>query len=215
VLWCLVRVLTWRRFVKLARNASRATVRPVDGGAVHALVQPDVDALLMAGLTLEASTTTELPELPTEHTAHLVDPTCPLVVRVMCVDGFEANGASISALSWYPGGFLATSRLSSQPVRAEEVLQTFPDASPLEVVFRHREAVAALRALGTEPVAVPTDLGAALQADWRGDGAAMLGLGFAQQVAMSKATSAPAAAHNPLRDRPDLQQIAGRLALPG
>jgi hypothetical protein len=204
--------MAWHGVVRLGRNGCSARVSVVPGGQVPPEMRPDVDSLLWAGLVVAAVTRTDFDGQRPECTVHLVDPTGPVVVRVMGIEGLAANGTSVSVVSWYPGGVLVTSRLAQVALRPDEVLQTFPGAGPIDLVLRHRDAVAALWSHGAPPLSVPDDLAAALEADWRADGAVLLALPPSGQIRMARHIHVRATVATPLVARPDLPELARALA---
>jgi hypothetical protein len=208
------RYLQYAHMMRIARVGSRARVSPLAPDELTPPARAELLGVEAAGFRVHAVSRTELGPMPAERTAHLTDANNVTVVRVMAVEGHDEVGASVAAVSWYPGGHLATSRAASMSVQPAEVLQAFPGATSGEVVARHREAIAALELYGARPEPLPADLLGRLQADWRADGEAMLQAGLLTRLAWAPRFSSAAKRPTPVADRADIAVIAGQLALP-
>lgn len=208
------RVVAFRQMVGIAKAGSEADVTPLDPDLLPDVVRAAVASLEAYGFHLVAASRTDLGSRAPERTAHLVDGAGDTVIRVMSAEGHEAAGASVAAVSWYPGGFLATSRAASMSVQAREVLQTFPGVEPGEVGLRHRDAVDALALLGTPPLPLSEDLLGRLREDWRADSRAILAADPLTKLRWSGPFATAAKRATPLVERPDLPAIAAQLAAP-
>jgi hypothetical protein len=207
--------LALNRLMRIARAGAAAEVTPLDPGALPASVRDAVASLEAEGFRVEACSRTELPAMPPECTAHLTDSTNVTVVRAMAIEGHDRAGCSVVAVTRYPGGFLATSRVASMSVQDVEVLQTFPDVEPGQMAVRHREAIAALEDLGARPLPLSSDPLGRLRDEWRADARAISNAGLLTRLAWAPRFSSPATRATPVVERADLRAIADRLAVPG
>jgi hypothetical protein len=213
-LWVVARYAAMRHMVGIGRDGAAAQVVPLDPDLLSDVVRSVLPELEATGFHLVAASRTILGSRPQERTAHLVDAANDTIVRVMSTDGHEAAGASVAAVSWYPGGFLATSRVSSLSIQAREVLQAFPGIAPGELPLRHREGVAALASVGAQPLPLPEDLLGRLQADWRADCEAILAAGVLTRLRWAGRFARPARTATPLAGNPQLPAIAAVLGGP-
>jgi hypothetical protein len=208
------RWLQYANMMRIGRAAVRAVVTPLAPDELPVPARAELPPLEALGFRVRATSRTDLGTLPPERTAHLTDDTNVTVMRSMGVEGHDEGGASVVAVSWYPGGFLATSRAASMSVQPGEVLQAFPGVDSGQVAVRHREAIAALEQHGARPLALPADLLPRLQGDWHADGAAILGASFFTRLAWSSRFASAAKRATPIAARPDIAAIAAQLAAP-